>query len=162
MVSCLGVWAGMMKKDSFLHAQMEPVRGQIAVYSRKKPLPVLLHTVDGGYLIPWTHGKVLAGSTVEKAGYKPVVTKQGKKKVGHYAERILPELAGMKPVQSWAGLRPHSLTRMPRIGKTGISGYYVANGYYRCGILIGLYAGELLVRLMETGKTPQELRPFAV
>ncbi len=161
VVGCLGAWAGAMSKSSFFHEPVEPVRGQVVIYARQKPLRVLLHTVDGGYLIPWTKGRILAGSTVEQAGFTPQVTAQGKKKIHRYAERILPRLANRKPVQQWAGLRPRSVSRVPRIGKTRISGYYVANGYYRCGILIGLYAGELLAQVMESGKNPPELRPFS-
>ncbi len=160
IVGCLGAWAGAENKKSHLFQRVEPVRGQVAIYKRKTPLRVLLHTVDGGYLIPWIKGQVLAGSTVETVGFDSRVTSTGKSRIHCYARRLLPELAGKKPVQSWAGLRPRSLTRSPKIGKTRISGYYVANGYYRCGILIGFYAGELLVQSMESGKTPPELRPF--
>jgi glycine oxidase len=161
VVGCLGAWAGAVRKDSFFYEPIEPVRGQVSIYARKKPLRILLHTVDGGYLIPWTNGRILAGSTVERAGFTPQVTIPGQKKIHQYAERVLPELAKLRPVQKWAGLRPRSLMRIPRIGKTRISGYYVANGYYRCGILIGLYAGELLVQSMELGKSLPVLRPFA-
>lgn len=161
IVSCLGAWAGAQGKGSILWEPVEPLRGQILIYPRKKPLQLLLHTVDGGYLIPWEKKSVLAGSTVEKAGFAPRVTSEGRKKIHSYAERLLPELKGKKPERVWAGLRPHSLTQQPRIGKTRISGYYVANGYYRCGILIALYAGELLAQLMRTGKTPKVLRPFS-
>ena len=159
-VGCLGAWAGLDQKSSVWHEPIEPLRGQISVYRRRKPMRVLLHTLDGGYLIPWTPGKILAGSTVEHAGFKSHVTAAGKKKIQHYAERLLPELAGVRPTQRWAGLRPRSLARMPRIGKTRISGYYVANGYFRCGLLIGIYAGELLAQAISTGRNPRELRPF--
>lgn len=161
VVGCLGAWAGAQPGSSALHEPVQPIRGQILIYPRKKPLKVMLHTADGGYLIPWNRGQVLAGSTVEKAGFDSGTTKAGMKKVSRYAARLLPELAGVRPVQNWAGLRPRNLVGHPRIGKTGISGYYVANGYFRCGILIGFYAGELLTRLMLTGKTPRELRHFS-
>lgn len=161
VVGCMGSWASAEPKRSQFCAPVQPVRGQILIFPRSKPLKVLLHTADGGYLIPWSHGRVLAGSTVETVGFESKVTTEGIKIVSQYAKRLLPELAGVKAVKKWSGLRPRSLTGHPRIGKTRISGYYVANGYFRCGILIGLNAGELLAKAMLTGKTPRELRPFS-
>ncbi len=161
VVGCLGAWAGVENKKSKLYQPIEPVRGQVAIYKRKPPLKVLLHTADGGYLIPWESGKVLAGSTVENVGFDARVTLSGQKHIHAYAKRLLPELAKARPVQTWAGIRPRSLSRSPKIGKTSISGYYVANGYFRCGILIGLYAGELLAQQILSGKVPEKLRPFS-
>jgi len=162
VVGCLGAWAGREEKPTGLRQPVQGVRGQLAVYLRKKPLKVLLHTADGGYLIPWIPGRVLAGSTVEKNRFQAVTEKQGMRQIHRHAVRMLPELTDSNPVQSWSGIRPRSLSGSPRIGKTVVSGYYVANGYYRCGILVGVYAGELLARLMLTGKTPVELQPFKV
>ena len=161
VVGCLGAWAGNEKKGSSLYQPIEPIRGQVAIYKRKSPLKVLLHTADGGYLIPWPGKRVLAGSTVETVGFDPRVTAAGIKHIHEYATRLLPDLKRAMPVLTWAGLRPRSLSRSPKIGKTRISGYYVANGYFRCGILIGLYAGELLAQQMVSGKVPAKLRPFS-
>lgn len=161
VIGCLGAWAGGENKKSKLYQPIEPIRGQVAIYKRKTPLKVLLHTADGGYLIPWENGKVLAGSTVEKVGFDARVTALGQKHIHTYAKRLLPELAEAHPVQTWAGIRPRSLSRCPKIGKTRISGYYVANGYYRCGILIGFYAGELLAQMIRAGKGSSLLKPFS-
>ena len=162
VVGCLGAWARLEEKQTGLRQPVQAVRGQLAVYRRKKPLKVLLHTADGGYLIPWAKERVLAGSTVEKNQFDAITDKQGMNQIHRHVIRMLPELADASPIQSWSGIRPRSLSGSPRIGKTTVSGYYVANGYYRCGILVGVYAGDLLVRLMLTGKTPVELQPFKV
>ncbi len=162
MIGCMGAWACLAPKETGLKQPVQAVRGQLLVYSRAKPLKVLLHTADGGYLIPWTNGRILAGSTVEKNCFDAVTEPSGRKQIHRHAARLLPELAAVKPVQAWSGIRPRSLSGRPRIGKTPVSGYYVANGYYRCGILVGIHAGELLARLILTGKTPSQLRPFAL
>ena len=162
VVGCLGAWACVEEKKTGLHQPVQAVRGQLAVYRRNKPLKVLLHTADGGYLIPWVPGRILAGSTVEKNQFQAVTEKQGMRQIHRHAVKMLPELADSNPVKFWSGIRPKSLSGSPRIGKTAVSGYYVANGYYRCGILVGVYAGELLARLILTGKTPVELQPFKV
>lgn len=162
VVGCLGAWASIEEKQTGLRQPVQAVRGQLAVYRRKNPLKVLLHTANGGYLIPWAKERVLAGSTVEKNRFDAITDKQGLRQIHQHVIKMLPELADASPIQSWSGIRPGSLSGSPRIGKTSVSGYYVANGYYRCGILVGVYAGELLARLMLTGKTPVELRPFKV
>lgn len=162
VVGCLGAWAQMESQKSGFYQPVQAVRGQLLIYKRKKPLRVLLHTADGGYLIPWSNGRVLAGSTVEKNKFSAKLSGSGIQKIHRYAARLLPELANVKPEKGWAGIRPRSLSGSPRIGKTALSGYYVANGYYRCGILIAVYVGELLAQLMLSNRVPQKLRPFAV
>ncbi len=162
VVGCLGAWARTEDKRTGFYQPVQAVRGQLLIYKREKPLQVLLHTADGGYLIPWAQGRVLAGSTVEKNEYSAKLSGSGIQKIHRYASRLLPELAMAKPEKGWAGIRPRSLSGSPRIGKTALSGYYVANGYYRCGILVAVYVGELLAQLMLSKRVPQKLRPFAV
>ncbi len=161
VVGCLGAWAAAEKKASKLSQPIEPIRGQVLIYSYKKKLSALLHTVDGGYLIPWKSGQVLVGSTVENKGFHTQLTAAGRKKIHEYAVQLLPELQNAQPRSGWAGLRPKSLNQRLRIGKTDIKGYYVANGYYRSGILIGIYAGELLAQEILTGKCSKLLKPFS-
>lgn len=162
VVGCLGAWAQKEDKTSGFHRSVQGVRGQLLVYKRKTPLRVLLHTTDGGYLIPWTEGYVLAGSTVEKNKFSTQLSSVGIQKIRRHACRLLPELSRSKPVNGWVGIRPRSLSGRPQIGKTNISGYYVANGYYRCGILIAVYVGELLADLMRSHKVSQKLQSFKV
>lgn len=152
VVNAMGSWAGPT-------VPVKPARGQILIL-KKNNLKIrnILHTVDGGYIVPWDPGTLLVGSTVEMAGFKPKVTAAGRKLVRAKNERLVPVLSKCKEVDSWAGLRPFPKDRLPLIGASRMPGLFIAGGYYRSGILIGLYAGRLLARGIVSGKMPQELK----
>lgn len=153
VVNALGSWAGLKRLP------IQPVRGQIEIIRSGLKIKTILHTVNGGYIVPWDPGTYLLGSTVEFAGYKPKVTAMGLKSIRKRTEKLVPALRGAKTVETWSGLRPFSKTGLPIIGLTA-PGHYLACGYYRSGILIGMTAGELLAKNILTGKTPPLLRPF--
>lgn len=152
VVNAAGSWAG---------EGIVPVRGQILVVERKKlKVGMILHTLDGGYIVPWDKNNLVLGSTVEHAGFKPLVTPEGRKAIRKKNQRLVPALAECRELDRWAGLRPFPKDRFPLIGPSHIPGLFIAAGYYRSGILIGNYAGRLLAQGMVSGKMPAELKPF--
>ena len=76
VINAAGAWAGLLPGDPE-PPPVEPVRGQIVVFETSPPL--LRHVVCSprGYLVPRSDGRILAGSTTEKAGYDKAVTAGG-------------------------------------------------------------------------------------
>lgn len=164
VVEAAGTWAG---KDQNLRARLPvmPVRGQILIAKQgRRRISTILHSLDGGYIVPWDRGTILLGSTVERAGFRPVTTPLGLKSIRRRIEKIVPGLKNVKILTSWAGLRPFPKDRLPIIGKGpgALKGLYLAAGYYRSGILISGLAGELLAKGIVTGQMPPVLKPFSV
>lgn len=158
VVNATGSWAGN-SQGLGPAVPVKPARGQILILKKGKlKIKNILHTVDGGYIVPWDPDSLLIGSTVEFSGFKPEVTSLGRKIIREKNQRLVPSLAACEEMDSWAGLRPFPKDRYPLIGPTRIPGLYMAAGYYRSGILIGLYAGKLLARGIVSGKMPTELR----
>ncbi len=152
VVNAAGSWAGR---------GIVPARGQILVLERRNlKISTILHTVNGGYIVPWDKNNLLLGSTVEFEGFKPAVTPKGRKIIRKKNEALVPALKKSREIASWAGLRPFPKDRFPLIGPSRTPGLYMAAGYYRSGILIGSYAGRLLAKGIVSGKMPAELKPF--
>lgn len=158
VIQASGAWAGV----SGTPLPVKPVRGQILIVKKgKSKISSILHSMDGGYIVPWDAGTLLLGSTVELAGFKPQTTSQGLLSIRRRTEKIVPALKTAKILRTWAGLRPFPKGRLPIIGPTGVKGLYGAAGYYRSGILISGLAGELLAKGIVTGRMPRPLRPFS-
>jgi glycine oxidase len=160
VVNAAGAWAGLLPGDPE-PPPVEPVRGQIASFVVAPPL--LRHVVwsSRGYLVARPDGRLLAGTTLENAGFEKSVTAGGLRTVLDIALEIVPKLADVPVTDSWAGLRPGTPDGSPILGAGGLPGLFHAVGLYRNGILLGPLAGEAVARLA-LGRSPGvDLAPFA-
>lgn len=138
-----------------------PVRGQMLTLKGQKSFPVIFHSLTGGYLVPWDKGVHLAGSTVEHEGFRDRVTAEGRKSILAKVGKVCPEALKMKEIGAWAGLRPCSADNMPVLGAVqGSEGYYAATGYFRSGILLCAFLGELLAEFALSGIVHPLMKPF--
>jgi glycine oxidase len=161
VVNAMGAWAGLLAGDP-LPPPVEPVRGQIVAFETAPAL--LRHVVYShrGYLVPRSDGRVLAGSTSERAGFDKSVTAAGLHAVLGTALEIAPVLADMRVVDTWAGLRPGTTDGLPVIGAGLLRGLFHACGLYRNGILLGPLVGELVAGLILGEDPGVDLSPFSV
>ncbi|MCB9800247.1 MAG: FAD-dependent oxidoreductase [Candidatus Omnitrophica bacterium] len=159
IVNALGCW-GSQSVGLGIKFPVRPMRGQILILKGDSRKKVIVHSLDGLYIVPFEQNRFLTGSTLENAGFRPRVTAKGIAGIRRRITRYLPETKTMPEAAAWAGLRPRARDFKPLIGKTRIENYFAAAGYYRSGILIGPYMGELLAKGILSGKMPQELKPF--
>jgi glycine oxidase len=160
VINAAGAWAGLLGGDPE-PPRVEPVRGQIVTFVVAPAL--LRHVVWSarGYLVPRADGRLLAGSTLEHAGFDKSVTAAGLRTVLGIALEIAPRLADVPVVQTWAGLRPGTPDEEPILGAGALPGLFHAAGLYRNGILLGPLVGESVARLA-LGEAPGfDLAPFA-
>jgi glycine oxidase len=97
-----------------------------------------------GYLVPRADGRILAGSTLEDAGFEKAVTPAGMQKIMNAARELVPALVGAEIVEKWAGLRPGTPDNLPILGPTDLPGLIVATGHYRNGILLAPVTAKLV------------------
>jgi glycine oxidase len=110
--------------------------------------------MDGRYVIPRNDGRILAGSTLEEAGYDKTTTAEARESLYDSALRIIPALAECPVEHHWAGLRPGSPDGIPFIGAVpGIGGLHVNAGHYRNGLVLAPASTRLLVDQL-LGRTP--------
>lgn len=165
VVNATGAWAALGEMGHKI--PVTPAKGQILLVRGSEKISTILHSLDGGYIVPWESPAApkrayhyLLGSTVERAGFNFKTSKSGLRKVWEKNVRIMPSLINAHQVDAWSGLRPYSEKKIPFIGPSKTKGLYLAAGYYRSGILIGCHAGELLAKAIVSGKMPKQLKAF--
>ena len=66
-----------------------------------------------------------------------------------------------KILEDWAGLRPGTPDKLPILGATTTSGYCVATGHFRDGILLAPITAQVMADVIE-GRGPEyDLAPFS-
>jgi glycine oxidase len=103
------------------------------------PVGALPHVLIGGdhYLIPRRDGHILAGSTLEEAGFDDRPTAAANQQLMAAALALWPPLAQMPLIAQWAGLRPATADGFPLLGEDArIKGLYYCTGHYRLGLAL--------------------------
>ena len=77
VVVAAGSWSGLVEGGGVPSTVVRPARGQLVSIETRPPLFRHVVSVRGGYLVPRRDGTVLAGSTVEMAGFRKQVTVGG-------------------------------------------------------------------------------------
>jgi glycine oxidase len=161
VVNAAGAWAGLIGNDP-LPPPVEPVRGQMVAFDVAPASWRHVLYSSRGYLVPRSDGRVLAGSTVERAGFDKSVTASGLRAILDLALEIAPILADVRVAETWAGLRPGSPDELPIIGPGALTGLLHAGGLYRNGILLGPLVGEMVGGLVLGQAAPLDLARFSV
>ena len=124
-----------------------PIRGQMAaLQSREKPIRHVVRC-DRGYIVPRDSAvpqRLVAGSTLEDAGFDKHVTARGIERILCTAQELAPHLANAEIVELWCGLRPDTPDHLPLLGPSGIDGLTIATGHYRNGILLTPITAKLV------------------
>jgi glycine oxidase len=143
------------------YAPVRPVRGQmIALRSESVKLQRVLRS-QHGYLVPRPDGRIIAGSTLEDAGFVKQVTPEGIRRILDGAVELAPALAEAKIVEQWAGLRPDTPDHFPIIGPTEMSGLVMATGHYRNGILLAPVTAKIVRDWIVSGKAELRAERFS-
>jgi glycine oxidase len=166
------VAAGCFSQQLFLQgttatqrlAQMvptRPVRGQMICLVPRDT--TLNHAVRSsrGYLVPRSNGAVVAGSTLEDAGFDKSTTAEGLQKIRKAAIELVPDLADAEIAESWSGLRPGTPDGLPILGPVDIDGLIFATGHFRNGILLAPITGELVKNWITGQEQPIDLNAYS-
>lgn len=149
VVVAAGAWSARLLSRLGVQLPVRPVRGQMLWYLLPRPVlkRVLIHR--GRYLIPRHEGVVLAGSTVEDAGFDLGTTESAADTLRTAAAGMMPLLGTLAVQGQWAGLRPGSPEGVPIIGPVpGLRGLWVNTGHFRNGVHLAPASAELLVAMM--------------
>lgn len=161
VVVAAGSWSSLVEGATLAPRAVRPMRGQIAQLETRPALVRGTITAVGGYLVGRADGRVLAGSTMEHAGYDKHVTASGLRHVLDLAIRLAPALGEAPVTDTWANFRPVTSDELPLLGQAGPEGLLLATGHFRNGILLSAVTAEIIRDLVTRGTTPHDLRPFA-
>jgi glycine oxidase len=158
VVNCAGAWAGQIPPYAF---PTRPVKGQMICFALPRR-GMLQHVVRSPeiYLIPRSDGRLLAGATVEEAGFDKRTVPDTIQHLHKAAVAMLPGLAEARVLEAWAGLRPGTPDNLPILGATPTPGYYVATGHFRDGILLTPITACLMAQVIAGEKPEHDLSAF--
>jgi len=143
------------------YAPVVPAKGQIvALRCEEVRLRRDLWT-DHMYLVPRTDGRIIAGSTIEYAGFDRSVTAGGIRKILNGAFSLVPALEKARVEETWAGLRPDSPDHLPIMGPTDREGLLIATGHFRSGILLTPITAQLIREWVTTQKVSIDWNAFS-
>jgi glycine oxidase len=115
-----------------------------------------------GYLVPRRDGTVLAGSTVEMAGFRKEVTVGGLAEILNLARTLVPALGDAPVTSSWSNFRPYTEDHLPVLGRTPVRNLVLATGHFRNGILLAPVTAQAIAELVATGESSVDLAPFSI
>jgi glycine oxidase len=162
VVVAAGSWSGLVEGAGVPPAVVRPARGQLVSIETRPPLFRHVVAAPGGYLVPRRDGTVLAGSTVEMAGFRKEVTVGGLAAILTLARTLIPALADAPVTATWSNFRPYTEDHLPVLGATGVRGLILATGHFRNGILLAPVTAQAVAELIATGKAPFDLAPFSI
>jgi glycine/D-amino acid oxidase-like deaminating enzyme len=131
-------------------------RGQMFVTER---IPPLLRTYV--HNIKQTSAGTIVFGTTREPGVKDttVTSVEGTRKLLSWASGLVPALANVKLLRSWAGLRLLPPDGYPIIGKAdGVEGLLLA--VMHRGVTLAPAVGKILADLVTEGKTPHNIDPY--
>jgi glycine oxidase len=162
VVVAAGSWSGLVEGAGVPPTVVRPARGQLVSIETRPPLFRHVVSAPGGYLVPRRDGTVLAGSTVEMAGFRKEVTVGGLAAILTLARTLIPALGDAPVTGTWSNFRPFTEDHLPVLGATRVRGLVLATGHFRNGILLAPITAQAIADLIATGQAPIDLAPFAI
>jgi len=163
IVIAAGCWTSQLP-DAAPYAPTWPVRGQmVALRHAGIPLRRVLRS-ERGYIVPRDHEtpqNLVAGSTLENAGYEKAVTSGGLEEILGAVNELAPSLASAEILDTWSGLRPGTPDQLPVLGPTDVEGLMIATGHYRNGILLAPVTAKLITDWITEGRTTLNCEDFS-
>jgi glycine oxidase len=163
VVVAAGSWSALVEGGGVPAHLVRPARGQMVSIETRPPMFRHVVSVHGrGYLVPRRDGTVLAGSTVEMAGFRKEVTVAGLAQILGLAHALIPALGEAPVSATWSNFRPFTEDHLPVLGHTPIRGLVLATGHYRTGILMAPITAWSIAELIASGQSSVDLTPFSV
>ena len=150
---------------------VRPIKGQMfAVDSRSRAperpaQPAIERVIYSArcYILPRDDGRLLVGATVEDVGFRKGPTPRGITALADAATAVLPMIADLPLVETWAGFRPGTPDGWPILGRDPqLHGLIYATGHFRNGILLAPITAEAIGDTITGARPAVDLAPFDV
>jgi glycine oxidase len=162
VILATGAWTSLIKAGNFPMPPVKPIRGQMIAFHTAKRLFQKVIYSPRGYLVPRFDGRVLAGATVEDAGFDKSVSEAGAGFLRENALEIAPSLVNLEVAEKWAGLRPFAADGLPILGSfPQVENLFLATAHYRNGILLAPLTAKILAEKMFENKDSNYLTAFS-
>jgi glycine oxidase len=149
-VLACGAWSAEAAASLGVQLPVRPCRGQMMEFEGANDFPL---TVRSGhyYLVPRSEGRIVAGSTMEYAGFEKSVSGEGMRSILDGVCKFAPFIKNLRFRRAWAGLRPDTEDHNPILGYGRFENLVYATGHFRNGILLAPLTGQLICELISSG-----------
>lgn len=184
VVIAMGVWTPMLLEQIGVNVPIIPRRGQILVSERLDPF-LKSNILSASYIanklkrnhheeyadplgiglaIGQTYsGTLLIGGSRQFAGYNTETSSEITQKIGEAAVRAFPELAQVRIIRAFAGLRPYTPDGMPILSSiNGLDGIFIAAGHEGDGAALAPISGKIMARVVCGANPGVDIRPFSL
>ncbi|MGA8028993.1 MAG: glycine oxidase ThiO [Bryobacteraceae bacterium] len=118
----------------------EPVKGHLIGYRQPEHTCHTILRHGHTYLLQRANGLLIAGASIERAGFNREIQPGIVNSLCRSAEAVLPHLSAFAPSETWIGFRPAS--DVLHVEAWHSSHLYLAYGHYRNGILLAPVTAE--------------------
>jgi glycine oxidase len=162
VIIAAGTWSHTIRGLEADRVTLHPVRGQIVCFDGLPGLAGPAVFSPRAYLVPRRDGRLLAGSTMEEAGFNRSVTLAGIERIVTGASAMVPALGAIAFREAWAGLRPATRDLLPVLGfSPSLENVIYATGHFRSGILLSALTGVITADLIAGRESSFDLSPFS-
>jgi sarcosine oxidase, subunit beta len=115
------------------------------------------------YISQTDRGEFLIGAEIEPwTTYRMQGTLNFLQEASRHSIELFPQLERARMLRSWAGLCDLSPDYSPILGKTEVDNFHVSAGWGTYGFKAAPIVGKTLAELVDTGRTPDLIAPFAL
>jgi len=126
------------------YVPVRPAKGQMAALRADDLKMERVLWSERSIFVPRNDGRILAGATVEYAGFDKRTTAGGIEKILSAAIDLAPGLANARLEETWAGLASRFSGSPSILGPTDVDGLLIATGHFRSGILLAPITARLV------------------
>ncbi|WP_025027901.1 NAD(P)/FAD-dependent oxidoreductase [Caldalkalibacillus mannanilyticus] len=183
VINAAGVWAPRIGEMLSIPIPIKPRKGHIIVAARQKQVG-LRKVMEFGYLISKFGGKrkvdveterygvalvyeptesqnFLIGSSRQFLGFETKVDMKVIRCMARRAVRFYPQMADMRFIRTYVGLRPYTEDHLPIISHVEeVPGFFVAAGHEGDGISLAAITGKLIEEMILGFKPSVPLEPL--
>jgi sarcosine oxidase, subunit beta len=133
-----------------------------------EPLKPFLHVILVSatlhvYVSQTDRGEVLIGSEIEPySSYSQASTLDFLEVTAKHSLELLPMLGRVRVMRAWGGLCDVTPDYSPIMGQTDVEGFLIDGGWGTYGFKATPICGVTMAELIDTGRVPELIRPFAV
>lgn len=170
VVNAAGAWCKAIGEMADVEVPVAPRKGQIMLLNA--PAGLLRHGIaslhkpgpqqtGGTNIRPTPHGQILCGGTSEYAEFDVTAREQNIHDIARRCVELVPALAHLSVLRSWAGVRPRTADGEFIIsGSEKLDNFLIATGHDFVGVTHSLVTGELITEMMIDGKTSTPIDAF--
>jgi sarcosine oxidase subunit beta len=165
VLNCTAGWSSLISDMAGVQMPITTHILQACVTEPMKPLldVVIVSSQMHVYISQTDRGEFLMGSEIEPwTTYRMQGTLNFLQDLTRHTLELFPQLERARLLRSWAGLCDLSPDYSPILGRTEVDNFHVSAGWGTYGFKAAPIVGKTLAELVDTGKTPELIEPFAL